>query len=268
MVVDAEFAEAAEPEWSPWRCDALLYLFEARILAGDLDSARRVLGEYVDTAQGTNDGALARGLTERSLLAVDRGEWDSAAADLVNARGLITALHRQEYMVSGLTYAASARIAVYHRDLPAAREHLSHALRLRSLATWALPRVAVKIRLELAKVCAALTDPAGARNQLGEIDQILQHRPDLGTLNLEVESMRRQLTGIAVGAPGVSALTAAELRLLPYLQTHLTYDEIGQRLYVSTNTVKSQLRTLYRKLEVSSRHEAIERARQVGLLAR
>ena len=40
-------------------------------------------------------------------------------------------------------------------------------------------------------------------------------------------------------APGASTLTEAELRLLPYLATHLSFREIGERLYVSRHTVKS-----------------------------
>jgi DNA-binding CsgD family transcriptional regulator len=60
-------------------------------------------------------------------------------------------------------------------------------------------------------------------------------------------------------------LTAAELRLLPLLSTHLSYAEIGERLYVSKNTVKTQAYSAYRKLGVSSRSEAVVRTRELGL---
>ena len=62
------------------------------------------------------------------------------------------------------------------------------------------------------------------------------------------------------------SLTGAELRLLPYLATHLMFPEIATRLFVSRNTVKSEAVSIYRKLGVSSRSEAIERAVEVGLL--
>jgi LuxR family maltose regulon positive regulatory protein len=62
------------------------------------------------------------------------------------------------------------------------------------------------------------------------------------------------------------SLTGAELRLLPYLATHLTFPEIGQRLFLSQHTVKSQALSIYRKLSASSRSSAIERAVKVGLL--
>ena len=69
-----------------------------------------------------------------------------------------------------------------------------------------------------------------------------------------------------VGATGGSPLSAAELRLLPYLQTHLTIREIGERLFVSRNTVNSQVGSIYRKLGVSSRNDAVQTATTIGLL--
>ena len=62
------------------------------------------------------------------------------------------------------------------------------------------------------------------------------------------------------------SLTAAELRLLPYLATHLTFREIASRLFVSRSTVKTEALSIYRKLTASSRSEAVERAVEVGLL--
>jgi LuxR family maltose regulon positive regulatory protein len=68
------------------------------------------------------------------------------------------------------------------------------------------------------------------------------------------------------GNPGASALTAAELRLLPLLSTHLSFPEIAAELFVSRNTVKSQVLSIYRKLDASSRNQAVAQARALGLL--
>ena len=62
------------------------------------------------------------------------------------------------------------------------------------------------------------------------------------------------------------SLTGAELRLLPYLATYLTFPEIASRLFISRNTVKTEAVSIYRKLTASSRSEAVERAVEVGLL--
>ena len=63
-----------------------------------------------------------------------------------------------------------------------------------------------------------------------------------------------------------SHLTAAELRVLRYLPTHLSLREIAEEFVVSTNTVKSQAQAIYRKLGASSRAEAVATARAAGLL--
>ena len=57
----------------------------------------------------------------------------------------------------------------------------------------------------------------------------------------------------------------AELRLLP-TATHLTFKQIGERLFVSRNTVSSEVGSIYRKLGVSSRSDAVQHATAIGLL--
>ena len=67
-------------------------------------------------------------------------------------------------------------------------------------------------------------------------------------------------------APGASALTAAELRLLPMLSTHLSFPQIAEEMFLSPNTVKSQAMSIYRKLGATSRSQAVTRSRELGLL--
>ena len=125
----------------------------------------------------------------------------------------------------------------------------------------------MRSRLHLAKVYLARSDHATARHLLREIDDVLGHRPDLGTLVDEVRDFRGLLdSGAGAPAAGGPPLTPAELRLLPYLQTHLTIGEIGERLFVSRNTVSSEVASIYRKLGVSSRNDAVEQATAIGLL--
>jgi LuxR family maltose regulon positive regulatory protein len=130
-----------------------------------------------------------------------------------------------------------------------------------------MPYVAVRVRLQLAQVYLALADRTTARHLLREIDDILISRPDLGVLVDQVSEFRRILTSsMGIGATGGAPLSPAELRLLPYLQTHLTIREIGDRLFVSRNTVSSEVASIYRKLGVSSRSAAVEQATMIGLL--
>src|SRR5512132_3077718 len=89
----------------------------------------------------------------------------------------------------------------------------------------------------------------------------------MGSLAEDARNLRDHVAA-AAGSAGAWAmsLTGAELRLLPYLATHLTFPEIGARLFISRNTVKSEALAIYRKLSAASRSEAIERAVEVGLL--
>ena len=132
--------------------------------------------------------------------------------------------------------------------------------------TYALPYLAVQTRLELARACLAQADALGAETMLREIDAVLRRRPALGELPAQVEELRASLTTMRGDAPGASALTGAELRLLPYLATHLSFREIGERVYLSRHTVKSHAMAIYRKLNATSRNAAVERASELGLL--
>jgi LuxR family transcriptional regulator, maltose regulon positive regulatory protein len=111
-----------------------------------------------------------------------------------------------------------------------------------------------------------MNDAAGARVVLRQARDVLRLRPDLGSLPAEAEELRSGLDLAGQGSPGASSLTTAELRLLPLLATHLTLVEIGQRLYVSKHTVKTQAISIYRKLGASSRSQAVERLQEIGLL--
>jgi LuxR family transcriptional regulator, maltose regulon positive regulatory protein len=128
--------------------------------------------------------------------------------------------------------------------------------------------VSVQALLELARAYIALGDPDGAHAVLQQADDIFQQRPDLGVLRAQADELRTQLATLRRTGLGGSSLTAAELRLLPLLPSYLSFREIGERLYLSPNTIKSQTISIYRKLGVSSRSEAVHHAQQLGLLGR
>jgi LuxR family maltose regulon positive regulatory protein len=155
-----------------------------------------------------------------------------------------------------------------HRgDVPAARQELASAQRLRPLLTYALPYFAVQARIELARVHLALADLPGARTLMREVDELLRRRPGLGTLAGQAQALRARLAKEHnSSAPGASALTGAELRLLPLLATHLSFPEIATQMFLSRNTIKSQANSIYRKLGASTRNQAVARSRDLGLL--
>jgi len=133
--------------------------------------------------------------------------------------------------------------------------------------TYAFPHLAVQVRIELIRVHLALADLTGARTLMQEVNELLRRRPDLGALVGEAQALRdRMVKKRSSSAPGSSALTAAELRLLPMLPTHLSFPEIAAEMFLSHHTIKSQAFSIYRKLGVSSRSQAVTRSRELGLL--
>jgi LuxR family maltose regulon positive regulatory protein len=198
---------------------------------------------------------------------MDRGEWQEAAGRLERALAKIDEKRMDDYPSALLAFAGAARLSIHHSDPREARRQLVRAMRARPSANYMWPYHAVRLRLQLAKVHLALAEVATARQLLREIDDILRHRPALGALLGEVEELRRVLTsGAATEAADGAPLTPAELRLLPYLQTHLTARGIAERLFISVHTVNAEVRSIYRKLGASSRSDAVQKATEVGLL--
>jgi LuxR family maltose regulon positive regulatory protein len=268
LMIDASFAVAAEPPWSPWRDTAVLLSAHAHLLADDVDRARALFAEAVTTGSTLgNTDTVVDGEAELALLAMDQGRWDEAATRVAHALVIIDEHRLQDYAVSVLVFAEAARLAVHRADLEEADQQLTRAMRARPSCTFVLPFLAVRARIQLAKVYSTRGDQRTARHLLREIDELLLHRPALGALVDQVAQLHRTVAlNAQVGATGAAPLTGAELRLLPYLQTHLTIGEIGERLFVSRNTVSSEVASIYRKLGVSSRNGAVDRATQLGLL--
>jgi LuxR family maltose regulon positive regulatory protein len=125
----------------------------------------------------------------------------------------------------------------------------------------------VQTRLELSRAHLALRDAEAARALLSEALDILRRRPGLGVLSEQASELQTEVDALYAAAErNGSGLTRAELRLLPLLATHLSFREIGTRLHVSRNTVKTQAISVYRKLGVSSRSDAIDQAVRLGLV--
>ena len=130
-----------------------------------------------------------------------------------------------------------------------------------------MPVFAVQNRIELARAYLAINDLSGALTMMQEADEILRRHPELGTLVNEADAMRSQLgKGGRLVAAGPSTLTMAELRLLPMLTTHLTYQEIADELFLSKHTIKTQAMSIFRKLDATKRSEAVARSRELALL--
>ncbi len=237
------------------------------LLEGEPERADAVLARALAVADSTGMLPFVPVvLAERGLAALARGDGDQAAALAERAAAIMAPGRFGDYWTSGLVYAWLARVALGRGDIDAGRDHVARAARLRHLLTYALPVVSAQALIGMAHAYTALGDAAGARAVLRQVRDIFQQRPQLGLLVTEADDIRRRLDTVRSEAPGASSLTTAELRLLPLLPTHLTFREIGERLHVSRFTVKTQAISVYRKLGVSSRSDAIDRLYEIGLL--
>jgi LuxR family transcriptional regulator, maltose regulon positive regulatory protein len=267
MRADAEAAVAGLAPGSPWRATALLLEGVADVLAGEADRADPVLAHAVEVA--IHIGALpaaSAALAQRALVAIARHDWMEAETLAERALEIARAGQLNDYEMSPLIHAVAARTALHRGDIPRAQDHLARAAHLRPRLTSAMPHRAVQTLLELARAHLALTDVAAARILLREVRFILQQRPHLGILPTQADQLQSKLDSLRETTASAATLTTAELRLVPLLSTHLTFREISKQLSLSRHTVKSQAMSVYRKLGVSSRSQAIQRVQQTGLL--
>jgi LuxR family transcriptional regulator, maltose regulon positive regulatory protein len=268
MRADAEAAGEGLAPSSPWCPVALLLQGAGLLLSSEVEESEAILARAGE--QAASSGAVYAGVVahaELALLALERDDVDAAEAHVFESRSFVGEEHIGDYVPTALLLAASAQVAVRRGAGPQAKRDLTLAQRLRPQLTHAIAWFAVQSQLELAATHLALEDTAGAGTLLGEAKQVLRRRPGLGTLIQRAEQLGRQLaTSRGPNEGWASTLTTAELRLLPLLTTHFSFREIAERLFVSRNTVKTQAISVYRKLDASSRSEAVARAIQLGLV--
>jgi LuxR family maltose regulon positive regulatory protein len=251
---------------SPYRATMLHMEGVSYLLEADPDRADPILARAFDLA--VHSGSLPTAglvLAEQCAIAAGHDDWPAVATLAQRAAAIVDHGHFGDYATSALVYAWASRAALHDGDIAQARSYLGRAARLRPLQTYLLPVGSVQALLEMARAYLLLADPGGAAAVLAQIRDILRQRPDLGVLPALAGQLQADLGTTNVRAAGASSLTAAELRLLPLLSTHLSFREIGERLFVSRNTIRTQAYSAYQKLGVSSRSEAVTRIRELGL---
>ena len=206
-------------------------------------------------------------LAQLALLAIDREDWTEAATNATRARTSAEGAGISEYPACALVHAVSALLRAHHDRVEDAQRELRQARRLLSMLADFAPWYEAEANIVVARAALRLSDVAGARTALSEASTQLRETPDAVTLDVWLEdAWARADTYAAAAVGGPSALTTAELRILRFLPSHLSFPEIGARMHVSINTVKTQAHAVYRKLDACSRTEAVTRARAIGLL--
>jgi len=267
MIADAAFAVRTLAADSAWHPLAVVIMGISEVLGGASEQADDLFADAAEEAKHlAAPDMLPIALAERAMIALGREEWVRADGYAEHAVWAARRSRLEDSALNGLVYAVAARTALRSGRTASAHDLVAHAERLLPQLTYAIPAPAVQARVEMAHAQLELADQGGARSMLGEIDAILRRCPDLGILGDQAAELSSILSAADRDVPGVSPLTEAELRVLPMLSTHLTFREIGERLYLSRHTVKSHAMSIYRKLGVGSRGAAVERAREIGLM--
>ena len=267
MRADAEQAYRAQPEDGPWRSLCSLVAGTAARMLGDAADATALLEEGARRAAVSAPHVHALCLAELAILAADRDDWEAAAALVTRARAQVDRHGLASYGTAALVFAASAMVRAHRGRIDTARDDLQEAIRLQPTLTDFPPCHEADIRILIARAALRLSDLGVAQEHLARAARILDRAPEAIGLRRATEDAQRQLDSFAAaGRAPTASMTAAELRILRYLPTHLSFREIGERTFVSANTVKTQANAVYRKLDVSCRSDAVARARACGLL--
>jgi len=206
-------------------------------------------------------------LAQLALIALESGRWDDARRDAEAAARLIPGVGARDTTFVSIVDCIGALVSANEGRRDVAKREARRSTRLVAVVNQCPAWLAVQTRYLLGRSHLLIGDTPAARVLLSEaqmqmhgVEDAVWLRERLDTAWTTVESFPLA-TGI-----GPSALTSAELRVLQLLPTHLSFEEIGKRLYVSRNTVKTQAIAAYRKLGVSSRADAVARATAVGML--
>jgi LuxR family maltose regulon positive regulatory protein len=274
MLVDARTGFDLEPPGSPWHPLAAVVLGVAQLLNGAPGVAANELGRAVHVDREQHRPAAAMALAQLALLAVDRGDWVTAELHARESCAMVEAGELSRYLPSSISFSARARVAARSGDEPAARRCIAEALRLCARPSLdAFPWLGVQVSVALGHAYLDLSDVVGARGRAEEACRHLARLLTKGVLAGQLDALLAEI-GRADPADGARAgtavelvnLTAAELRVLELLPTHLNLADIGDELYISRNTVKTHVAAIYRKLGALSRGQAVRHARELGLL--
>jgi LuxR family maltose regulon positive regulatory protein len=200
-----------------------------------------------------------------ALATLELGQLNRARELALTARRLAAQDELAETPQSSMAYTATGAVYAAEGRFKEGRSELRRAVRVRRRFPGLSPWATLEAELRLADVLLAMGDSGGAAELLSEADGVLAQFPD-GTSYLQARLGRlRRLLGPARRVGPDDCLTEREEDVLRLLRGSLSLREISRELYVSPNTVKTHAQAIYRKLGVSSRHDAVRRGREIGV---
>jgi LuxR family maltose regulon positive regulatory protein len=260
-------AQQGLPRDSPFRAAAVLTEGAVLTLLRQMPEGRDRLGVAEQLARALRVPVVeANALAWQGLLWLVVDDWRRGALLITSAHDLVREHGLDRLTTAAFTVSVVALVQAARGGAEDARRTLGTARRLTAEASRIAPWFSVMGPLVQARAAMLLDDGPQARTLYDEARAHM--RTDLTDTLLSdlLADAGRQLRTLRVDGVSAGALTAAELRVLQFLPSRLTFRQIGEHLFISGHTVKSHAMAIYHKLGVSSRDEAIGRARSLGLV--
>ena len=262
MLSDAELSYACEKKMGTecplgTRCA----MGAAYVLLGRQQEAIAVLRESLALSRDRPDLAHTRVFALGYLVfaAAELGDRRDAQRWAVQASWLVSQQHLHDTIYGAIAHTAGALAHNQRGDQTEAARQLENVRRLRPLLR-AGPWLNADLALRCADISLDIGDVAGALELAQVAGDALQGYPDAGTLPARLQRLEGRIRrGQDYG------LTPAELRLVAFLRTHLSLQEIADRLQLARPTVKTHVASIYVKLGVTGRSDAVEVIEQAGL---
>ncbi len=263
-----DLAREGPPESDEVVTAALAAYARALFFAGDLDEASAAAAQVLEHPEiERRPPSRVHALTTLALVCVERGRLGTAHGHAAQAKALVGHIGTSRSWL-GANASAALGVVLAAEGNPVDGEHeLITAERFFGEETASLHRAWLLIQLARARARRGHLDEAaaalhGAREALAELDDAGRVPELADEVEREVESaMRAARSGTLLEAP-----SEAELAVLRLLDSDLSVREVGERLFLSPNTIRTHVRALYRKLGVHSREDAVARATVLGLL--
>ncbi len=258
----AQRAATLDPEHtSPQAALVRLGLGQGLYLSGDPSGARRALEGALPLIRTDQPLLRIAVLFMLSIIAVEEGRMGEAESLARKAVALVDRFELQGIPQAVQAYIALGRVLAERGDLAGAQVELEKALSVRRRFPDLSPWATLIGLLELASVYRACGDRRGARELLAEARAILEAFPDGGIFPELLERQERKLRTTNQRNGHLNReLTERELAVLRLLGGELSTQEIARSLYVAPSTVRTHIKSIYRKLGISSRKEAVEEA--------
>lgn len=249
---------------NPWWGAAASVKGAALSMIGDAENARATLESSLPVLDDL-PGFRAVALAHLALLDLDDGAVVVAAQRGAQARSIVDSRDLCDLVPMVVVYAVDGLVRGHRGDVAGAREAMRGTERLLERLGELAARTAALGHALTAATALEIDDPQVCRRHLDAGQLACRREPEAAAVQQRLVRVRELLAAHAQHGPR-SALTAAELRLLPHLATHLSLQKIAAELHLGRETVRSQTKSIYRKLSVSSRTEAVAEACRLGLL--